>query len=117
MFKDVYNDEKKLVSILNRKSALVFYARSKDKTLYCKTKKFTGVRTICRINCEENQKFYINFKTSNGKGKILLIKDKKIYQLVENDFEGNFSTDLKPGKYRLRLVGNNVDLKIELKKK
>jgi hypothetical protein len=113
---NIYNDDRKLTGILNYKKALVFIAKYKDYTLLCKTIKFSGVRTIGKIICEDNQKFNLNLKVVKGKSKIIFVKNRKIYLTIENDYNGEIETNLESGLYKIRIVGESADLDLSFKK-
>ena len=112
----VYDNERKLTGILSYKKALVFIANYKNKILNCKIRKFTGVRTIGRAICEDNQKFYFKLNIIEGKAKIIFVKDRKINFVIENKFDGEIETNLEKGIYKLRIVGECADLDLSIKK-
>jgi len=115
--KSVYDDEKKLVSIVNKKMAMVFVVKYKDNALSCDTRSFSGVRTIGKWSCEVSQMIYIDLQVTQGRAKLILVKDKKVFPLVEGNYEGELKLDLEQGKYRLRMVGEETDAKLIIKKK
>ena len=112
-------EEKRIIGKLNYSKALVFLTSYsyKTKTLCCKTKKFTGVKTVLLLKCSEYQEFKLNFKILNGKAKIVAVnKHKRIITLAEEDFNDVFKTDFQKGFYRIRLIGENADVQFELQK-
>ena len=114
--KEIYYDNKKLTSLINRKRAIVFMVKYKQNSLLCKTKKFSGVRTIGRVKCKESQSFFLDLKISQGQAKVILIKDKKVYPLIEGSYQGRLSTVLAEGKYRIRIAGISANLNFVIKK-
>lgn len=108
----IYNDEKKLISLINRKRALLFILKIKNKVLKCITKKYTGVKTIGRAKFEKEKVLHIELNVSSGKAKVILIKNKKIKTIAENNFIGDVK--IENGKYRLRIVGENSNLNLKI---
>lgn len=107
------NDEKKIVSLWNRKKCLVFLCKRKDGGIYLRAKKFTGVRTFARFNFKEKISLQINFCCSSGVGKIAIIKEKTIIDFADCS---DYKIELDEGKYRLRLVGEKADATAMIKK-
>ncbi len=114
MFENIYDNEKKLASLINFKKALLYIVKASKNGLTCKTKKFTGVRTLGRINLVKNKELKVKLDVIVGDAKIILVsKDRKVYKICENSFEGSINNNLI-GKFRVRIVGKNADLKLTL---
>jgi len=114
--KKVYDNERKLSSIVNRKKALVFIMKYKNQVLTCETKKFTGVRTIAKIKSPNNAEVFIEFEVIQGRGKLIFIKDKKVYPLIEGNYKNKILFPKEAGLFRLRIVGDNLESKLKIYK-
>jgi len=114
--KKVYDNERKLSSIVNRKKALVFIMKYKNQVLTCETKKFTGVRTIAKIKSPNNAEVFIEFEVIQGRGKLIFIKQHKVYPLIEGQYKGKILLPKETGLFRLRIAGDNLDSKLKIYK-
>lgn len=117
MFERIYDDERKITGRLNHSivfNLLSSYFKNKFKL---KTRGFSGVRTILRLRCYENQKLQLDFHTTSGKAKLIAVnKNKEITQLAEQDFSGIVTTIFEAGIYRFRLVGIKADVEVHIER-
>lgn len=104
--KAIYNDTKKLTSILNRKISRVFVVRFKQGVYTGKVVKTTGVKTFGWVNLQQGQQLLVTLNTTHGKAKLILVnKHKQLVTLAEQNSKGVVQNNLVAGWWRLRFVG------------
>ena len=102
---NIYDNNKKLIGMVNYKICKLFFARKKDNSFVINTKNFSGVKTIKKINLKTSLHLNVNILCNEGKMKLVAIKEKEIILLAENQ---NTEIELLSGVYRLRIVGDNA---------
>lgn len=102
---NLYDNNKKLIGIVNYKICKLFFVRKKGNSYVITTKKFSGVKTIKKIKSKTPFSLKINIFCKEGRMKLIAIKDKKIIILAENQ---NTDVNLLSGVYKLRIVGDNA---------
>lgn len=102
---NLYDNNKKLIGIINYNKSRCFFARKKGKSFVITTKNFCGVKTIKKINLKTSLHLNVNILCSEGKMKLVAIKEKEIILLAENQSK---EIELLSGVYRLRIVGDNA---------
>ena len=114
---NIYDDEHKILSIFNRKRCLLFFLQRIPNGLEVSLNRFTGVRTIARIEVTDELEIKSTIKCCNGRAKVVAIKDKKIFLINEcTQKENTATTKLEKGIYRLRVVGDKTDSTIKVEK-
>lgn len=109
-------NEKKTLSKINNKKALVFFVRKKlfKPTYIGKTSKFTGYQTFHLVKTNGYESFELDMKIHEGQATLVLVQKDKYYILGENDCQINLNLDLEPGWFRLRLIGQQAKLNFTL---
>lgn len=107
---NIYDDERKILSVFNRKRCLLFFLKRIPNGLEVSLNRFTGVRTIARIEVKDELEIKSTIKCCTGRAKIVAIKDKKVFLINEClDRENTATAKLDKGIYRLRVVGDNTN--------
>jgi hypothetical protein len=101
---------------LNIKKALVFVVRKKlFRAIYTgKTNRFTGYSTFHLVRTKGYESFEVDMTTIQGEAAIILVQEDQYYILGENNCKRNTNLDLKPGWFRLRLVGEHAKIRFKL---
>ncbi|BCR35771.1 hypothetical protein [Mariniplasma anaerobium] len=110
--------EKKVLSKINYKKALVFMVTRKlrDKSYKGKIKKFTGFANVALLKVEDLQNLYIDFKITNGQAALIAIQKDEMKILAQENLEKHITLPFKKGFVRLRLIGEQTDLNFLIKK-
>lgn len=113
-----YNDNSKIEQ--NRED-YTFIDRSRsmnsNNKIDCKYSGFSGIWTIWILNVKEDSDVTINYdsKVNSGDCKLVLVKpETDIQNIVEGTGQGNKSTRLTKGEYRIKSVGKNAEGEINL---
>lgn len=101
---------------LNIKKALIFMVHKKNfRPIYVgKTSRFTGYQTFHLVRTKGYESFEVEMTMIKGEAAIILVQDDQYYILGENDCKKNINLDLKPGWFRLRLVGDHAKMRFKL---
>lgn len=113
---DYYDSEKEIVGLINYRVCLMMIATFFNGELHCTAKKFSGVKTILLLRVKENQRFDVNINVTTGKAKLVAIKNREIILLGENHFVGPIATQLHKGFCRIRIVGEDADVELKLRR-
>lgn len=113
---DVYDNNEKILGRANYQKTLVLIASFFHGQLKCTAKEFSGIKTLLLLRINENQRFEIDFKVTSGKAKLVAVRKQEIALLAENVFSGQLTTRLPKGFCRIRLVGENADVKLKLRR-
>ena len=113
---DFYDNEKEISGLVNYQVTRVLVVMLFNGELKGTAKGFSGIKTISVLRMKENQSFDIDFNVKAGKAKLVAIKKKEIIVLAENHFVGQLITHLPKGFCRIRLVGEDANVKIKLRR-
>jgi len=113
---DFYDNEKEISGLVNYQMTRVLVVTFFNGELKGKAKGFSGIKTISLLNVKENQSFEIDFNVTAGKAKLVAVKKKKVILLAENHFVGQVTTQLPKGFCRIRLVGEDANVKLKLRR-
>jgi len=113
---DFYDNEKEIAGLINYQVTRILVVTLFNGELKGKAKGFSGIKTIANLRVKENQSFDIDFDVNAGKAKMVAVKKKEIIVLAENHFTGQLTTHLPKGFCRIRLVGEDADVKIKLRR-
>lgn len=110
--------EKKVLSKINYKKALIFIVTRKlrDKSYKGKIKKFTGYANVALLKVEDLQNLYVDFKITNGEAALIAIQNDEMKILAQENIETHLTLPFKKGHVRLRLIGEQTDLNFLIKK-
>ena len=113
-FEETYNDDARIAK--NSANATV---EVKSKSILLSDKytfsadKFSGMKTVKKLDLPADPVFKnVKLTVSEGKFKVVLVKDGEVYVLTDKDTDGNIETTLAAGQYTLKIVG--VDAKVSL---
>lgn len=105
---DINKYSKKIMSIWNSKRALLFVGVVNNKAFELKVKKFSGIRTLFRINCGEEKIIHLDKHIELGEMEVLAVNKETIIKIVSGD------NTLPIGKYRIRVLGESASGNIKL---
>lgn len=110
-------DQKKAVSMINRKRAAVFIAKYsyKYKVATARLVRFSGYANLMSLRVKENQKLHINYRVLEGECVLGYVQDKVFHKLADDKFEQSIQLNNRKGFIRLRVIGEKASVNLELK--
>lgn len=111
-------DQKKAISIMNRKKAKIFIVKYsyKHKVMTAKISKFSGYAKLMTLKVEKQQRLHIDYRVLNGSCILGYVQDKKFIQLADAKFNQEISLDNRKGFIRFKVIGEQADVHLEIKK-
>jgi len=73
-------------------------------------KKFNGVIKVKNITVTENPTFNITLSITEGRFKVVLVKDNTVYFITDKNADGTVETELAAGTYSFRIVGEDAKI-------
>ncbi|MDY0345442.1 MAG: hypothetical protein WCX85_01095 [Bacilli bacterium] len=113
---DIFNDESRLKSRVNRKAARVMIGRQLGNDIKLKTVSFSGVKTIGLFYLRENTscRVDVDFEILSGRSKVILVRKDTIADIAINSCKEARIFKLERGFNRIRIVGEAADIKLSL---
>ena len=105
---DIERYRKQLLSIVNRKRALVFIGKVKDRRYELSFSSFTGVRTLFRVNKKEPMTIHLERDIAKGELEVAFITKEKVMILNEG------VNQVAAGQYRIRVLGEGATGRLSL---
>jgi len=105
---DIERYRRQLTSIVNRKRALVFIGKIKDKRYEVTLASFTGVRTLFRINKQEPITINLEREIDKGELELVFVAKQELVVLKEG------TNHLPAGSYRVRVLGEGATGRLSL---
>lgn len=110
-------DQKKAISIINRKRAAVFVVKYsyKHKVTTARLVRFNGYANLMSLRVKENQRLHINYRVLEGECVLGYVQDKVFHKLADDKFEQAIELNNRKGLIRLRVIGDKASINLELK--
>ena len=103
-------DQKKAISMINRKRAAVFVVKYsyKHKVTTARLVRFSGYANLMSLRV-------INYRVLEGKCVLGYVQDKVFHKLADDKFEQAIELNNRKGLIRLRVIGDKASINLELK--
>lgn len=111
---NIYHDKQKIRSFINYRRALVFVVYKDKGSLICKTRHFSGIKTIAHVKVANATQYQLELAVSEGKAKVVAVSGHTIIELAETEYFQQKTITLAPGRYRIRVVGIDTGINLTI---
>lgn len=114
-YETIYNDDSKIAtSSSSTSTGSVQTSTNNSYKLSCAS--FSGVKIIKEnFNVNKDTAASLSLEVKEGKFKVVLVKDKKVYTVAEESCEGALDlSGIPDGKYKIKIVGVSAQMALTL---
>ncbi|MFA5422105.1 MAG: hypothetical protein WC344_04965 [Bacilli bacterium] len=113
---DIWNDEQRLASHVNRLRALVMIGGQFGRKIKLRTGSFSGVKTIGAfwMNKDTSCRYDYELLIKEGRAKIIIVRGRELTNLTAETSKGTRIVRMPKGWTRIRVVGEKTDIEFKM---
>lgn len=114
----LYNDNEAIVESYDSFNYLFRNSEGKNSEFKMNFKTFSGTDTIMEINSDGKEELTLTYNTKVNRGKLKLVfinPNNEFEIIIEGEGNGDYTTTLESGKYRVKAVGKDAKGSLKIK--